>query len=79
MSRPEPVRFLRSEPTMAYPEGRLLALPGHGLYVLAPDGWARVRAEPPTGAINLSRAEAEAWCARQGWERRVLDELPANS
>lgn len=77
MTRPEPVRFLRTESTMAFPEGRLLALREGQLYVLAPDGWTRLRASRPAGTNWLSREEAEDWCEREGWDLHLLDAVPA--
>ncbi len=76
MTRPEPVRFLRTEATMAFPEGRLLALRDGQLNVLAPDGWTRLRATRPPGTGWLSREEAEDWCEREGWPLQLLDEVP---
>jgi len=76
MTRPEPVRFLRTESTMAFTDGRLLALREGQLYVLAPDGWARLRAQRPPGTSWLSREEAEDWCEREGWDLHLLDTVP---
>ena len=76
MSRPETVRFLRTEPTMAFPEGRLLALREDQLYVLAPDGWTRLGGARPTGSAAVPREEAEDWCEREGWDLHLLDEVP---
>jgi len=69
------VRYLRAEPTMAFPRGRLLAVRGGRLVVLAPDGWDAVggRAEH---ARPITRAEAEDWCDHEGWDPRLLDEVP---
>lgn len=77
MTRSDPVRFLRTEPTIAFPDGRLLALRGGRLYVLAPDGWTGLDQTPPAGATWLTRAEAEDWCATQGCDLYQLDELPS--
>jgi hypothetical protein len=76
MTRPEPVRFLRTEATMAFPEGRLLALREGLLHVLAPDGWARLDRERPPGAQVLSRQDAEDWCESQGWDLELLNLVP---
>ena len=76
MTRPEEVRFLRTQSTMAFPEGRLLALREGALHVLAPDGWARLRTERPRGSAWLTREEAEDWCERQGWPLYLLNEVP---
>lgn len=70
------MRFLRAEPTMAFPGGRLLALREGRLYVLAPDGWTGLDRTLPTGATWLTRTEAENWCAAQGWDLYQLDALP---
>ncbi|MEV0679765.1 hypothetical protein AB0I60_24890 [Actinosynnema sp. NPDC050436] len=69
------VRFLRTEPTMAFPRGRLLAVRGGRLTVLAPDGWDPVggradHAEP------ITREQAEDWCEREGWPSDLLDAVP---
>ncbi|MGW5055501.1 hypothetical protein [Actinokineospora sp. NPDC004072] len=77
MTRPEPVRFLRTEPTMAFPQGRLLALRDARLHVLAPDGWDRLGRGRPAGAQWVSRAEAEDWLEHQGWDSALLDAVPA--
>ena len=61
---------------MAFPEGRLLALREGALHVLAPDGWARLRSTRPAGTTWLTREEAEDWCEREGWDLRLLDEVP---
>lgn len=76
MTRPEAVRFLRTEPTMAHPEGRLLSLRDGQLHVLSPDGWTRLRSTRPPGTTWLTRAEAETWCVREGWHLHLLDEVP---
>jgi hypothetical protein len=76
MTRPAPVRFLRTEPTMAFPEGRLLALRDGRLHVLAPDGWTHLSLPRPAGATPLTREEAEDWCEREGWDLHLLDQVP---
>jgi len=76
MTRPEPVRFLRTEATMAFPDGRLLALRDGRLHVLGPDGWARLGRERPPGAGWVSREAAEDWCERQGWDLELLNLVP---
>jgi hypothetical protein len=76
MTRPEPVRFLRTEPTMAFPDGRLLALRDGQLHVLAPDGWTHLGGRRPAGPTALSREEAEDWCEREGWDLHLLDAVP---
>ncbi|WP_243658706.1 hypothetical protein [Tamaricihabitans halophyticus] len=78
MSRPEPVRFLRTVATMAFPEGRLLALRDARLHVLAPDGWTALGRERPPGSVWLSRAEAEQWCDTAGCDARFLDNVPGD-
>jgi hypothetical protein len=80
MTRPEPVRFLRTEPTMAFPEGRLLAVAdpngGAAVFVLALDGWSPLSAPLPASATVLTREDAEDWCERQGWDLELLDRVP---
>lgn len=76
MTRPEQVRFLRTERTMAFPDGRLLALRAGLLHVLAPDGWTKLSQARPDGAAWLRREEAEDWCERQGWDLHLLDDVP---
>lgn len=76
MTRPEEVRFLRTQSTMAFPEGRLLALREGSLHVLAPDGWTRLRTERPRGSSWVTREAAEDWCERQGWPLSLLNEVP---
>ncbi|GAA3847647.1 hypothetical protein GCM10022243_12200 [Saccharothrix violaceirubra] len=71
------VRYLRTEPTMAFPRGRLLAVRGGRLYVLAPDGWDPVGGVRPEGARPMSRAEAGQWCGFEGRDTAVLDAVPA--
>ncbi|NUT49782.1 MAG: hypothetical protein HOV94_21100 [Saccharothrix sp.] len=70
------VRFLRGEPTMAHPRGRLLAVRGGRLHVLSPDGWDRVSGSRPEGARPISRSDAVEWCRFSGGEEAVLDEVP---
>jgi len=76
VTRPEPVRFWRTEATMAFPWGRLLATADGRLFVLAPDGWTAAGWAAPVGARHLSRREAEDWCARDGRAAHLLDEVP---
>ena len=76
MTHPDPVRFLRTEPTMAFSEGRLLAIRDGQLHVLAPDGWTRLGGPRPAGAEPLTRQEAEDWCEREGWDLHLLDQVP---
>lgn len=76
MTRSEAVRFLRTEPTMAFPDGRLLALRDGQLHVLAPDGWTKLRATRPAGTAWATREEAEDWCERAGWDLHLLDQVP---
>jgi hypothetical protein len=81
MTRPEPVRFIRTEATMAFPEGRLLAVRGTAagetaLFVLAPDGWSTLTSAIPPHADPLTREEAEDWCEHQGWDLELLDAVP---
>ncbi|MBB4912539.1 hypothetical protein [Actinophytocola algeriensis] len=76
MTRPEEVRFLRTQSTMAYSEGRLLALREGALHVLAPDGWTRLRTERPRGTTWLTREQAEDWCEREGWPLQLLNQVP---
>ncbi|MEU4446319.1 hypothetical protein AB0K14_04040 [Actinosynnema sp. NPDC050801] len=70
------VRFLRAEPSMAYPRGRLLAVRGGRLHVLAPDGWDVVGGPRPEGARPISREDAVRWCRFEGFEEAVLDAVP---
>ncbi|GAA3460017.1 hypothetical protein ACFFSW_12270 [Saccharothrix longispora] len=70
------IRFLRAEPTMAHPRGRLLAVRGGRLHVWAPDGWDVVGGTRPEGARPISRAEAEEWCRAEGVDEAVLDTVP---
>jgi hypothetical protein len=61
---------------MAYPDGRLLALREGAMHVLAPDGWTRLRSNRPPGTTWLTREEAADWCEREGWDSRLLDDVP---
>jgi hypothetical protein len=70
------VRFLRTEPSMAFPEGRLLALGDDIVFVLAPDGWDRLGGALPSAATWLTRPDAEDWCEREGWDLHLLDAVP---
>ena len=70
------VTFLRGESTMAFPRGRLLAVRGGRLYVLAPDGWDVVGGSRPEGARPVGREEAVAWCRYEGIDVEVLDAVP---
>ncbi|RKT52339.1 hypothetical protein [Saccharothrix australiensis] len=70
------VRYLRAEPVMAFPRGRLLAVRGGRLHVLAPDGWDALGGTRAEGARPITREEAEEWCEREGWDQRLLDEVP---
>ncbi len=69
------VRYLRTEPTMVFPRGRLLAVRAGRLHVLAPDGWDPIggRAEH---ARPVTREEAEDWCEHEGWDLNLLDNVP---
>jgi hypothetical protein len=69
------VRFLRTEPTMAFPHGRLLAVRDGQHFVLAPDGWTRIGTRPQ-GPGPISRQDAEDWCEHEGWDLHLLDEVP---
>ena len=69
-------RFLGTEPTMAFPEGRLLAVRDEQLYVLAPDGWTRLGLPAPASSTPLNRENAEDWCEREGWDLHLLDQVP---
>ncbi|WP_447005441.1 hypothetical protein ACRAKI_02585 [Saccharothrix isguenensis] len=71
------VRFLRAEPTMAFPRGRLLAVRGGRLHVLAPDGWDVVGGARPEGARPISREDAAEWCGYEGADAAVLDTVPS--
>ncbi len=72
-------RYLRTEQTMAFPHGRLIASRDGAHYVLAPDGWDHLAGERPRHATYLSREEAEDWCEREGWDLHLLDDLPTTS
>jgi hypothetical protein len=76
MTRPEGVRFLRTEATMAFPQGRLLAHRGNRVHVLAPDGWTSAGVTRPPNATWLTREEAEDWCVRLGVDLDRLDTVP---
>jgi hypothetical protein len=80
MTRPEPVRFVRTEPTMAFPEGRLIAVVDPNgtqvLFVLAADGWSPLSAPAPPDAVPLTIQDAEDWCERQGWDLELLNRVP---
>jgi hypothetical protein len=67
---------MRTEATMAYPEGRLVAQRDGLLHVLAPDGWSKLGTAPVPNAEALSREGAEDWCERQGWDLELLDAVP---
>jgi hypothetical protein len=67
---------MRTQATMAYPEGRLLALRDGAVHVLAPDGWSKLGPSVPPGAGSLRREDAEDWCERQGWDLELLDAVP---
>lgn len=69
------MRFLRTDPSMAYPDGRLLALRDGVAHLLAPDGWDRLGVRPG-GTTWLTREEAEDWCEREGWDLDLLDAVP---
>lgn len=71
------VRFLRAEPTMAFPRGRLLAVRGGRLHVLAPDGWDVVGGARPESAKPVTRDDAAEWCRFEGYDEAVLDAVPA--
>jgi hypothetical protein len=71
------VRFLRAEPTMAFPRGRLLAVRGGRLHVLAPDGWDVLGGVRPEGARPVSREDAAEWCRFEGFDEAVLDAVPS--
>ncbi|MFC0547015.1 hypothetical protein [Kutzneria chonburiensis] len=75
MTRPESVHYLRTEPTMAFPDGRLLARKQRELYLLAPDGWTRLGVDRPVDAKPLTRQEAEDWCEREGIDWQAFEGL----
>ncbi|MEU5695732.1 hypothetical protein [Actinosynnema sp. NPDC020468] len=70
------VRYLRGEPSMAFPRGRLLAVRGGRLHVFAPDGWDALDGVRPEHATPVDRAEAADWCVFEGVSPDVLDEVP---
>ncbi|MFD0206345.1 MULTISPECIES: hypothetical protein [Saccharothrix] len=70
------VTYLRGEVAMAFPRGRLMAVRGGRLYVLAPDGWDVVGGRRPEGARPIGREEAAEWCRFEGIGEEVLDEVP---
>jgi hypothetical protein len=70
------VRFLRTAASMAFPDGRLLAVRGGQVYLLAADGWTRLGAPRTRSAEGLSREDAEDWCEREGWDLHLLDAVP---
>jgi hypothetical protein len=76
MTRPEPVRYIRTEATMAFPDGRLIAIRDTALYVLVADGWSTLTSEVPPHAVPLTREDAEDWCEHQGWDLELLDAVP---
>jgi hypothetical protein len=67
---------MRTEATMAYSDGRLLAVRDGVVYVLAPDGWSTLGTAPLPNAEPLTREDAEDWCERQGWDLELLDSVP---
>lgn len=76
MTRPDAVRFLRTEPVMAYPAGRLLAVRAGAAHVLGAAGWSPLSAAVPATAEPLSRQDAQDWVRRQDWDPAVLDAVP---
>ncbi|HUQ60392.1 hypothetical protein [Lentzea sp.] len=72
-------RYLRTEQTMAFPHGRLIATRDGASYVLAPDGWDHLPGPRPRHATSVSREEAEDWCESEGWDLNLLDEVPTPS
>ncbi|TQM81409.1 hypothetical protein FHX81_3774 [Saccharothrix saharensis] len=70
------VTYLRAEASMAFPRGRLLAVRGGKLWVLAPDGWDPVGGPRPEGARPISREDAVRWCRFEGFGPDVLDAVP---
>jgi len=74
----DPVRFLRSEPTMAFPHGRLIAQRDRQHYVLAPDGWTALGTTRPNGPAPITRQDAEDLCEHEGWDLHLLDEVPGD-
>src|SRR5262249_33099531 len=73
MDSKQPARYLRTEATMAFPEGRLLASRARQLYLLSPDGWSGLGAARPIEAKSLTEAEAADWCMHQGVDLPALD------
>jgi hypothetical protein len=67
---------MRTEATMAYPDGRLLAVRDDLPYVLGPDGWSKLGEAVPRSAAPLTREDAEDWCEQQGWDLELLDSVP---
>lgn len=61
---------------MAYPDGRLLAVTGTTMFVLAADGWTKVSGDVPRAAEPISAREAGDWCARRGWDAALLTGVP---
>jgi hypothetical protein len=76
MTRPEAVRFVRTEPSMAYPEGRLIAVREGAAHFLAADGWSPLGQAVPSNVAPLTREEAEDWCEREGWDLELLNTVP---
>ncbi|WP_424184110.1 hypothetical protein ACOBQX_19530 [Actinokineospora sp. G85] len=70
------VRFLRAAATMAFPQGRLLAVRGSRVHLLAVDGWTALGSASTSSARPLSREEAVRWCAEQGLAVEQLDHVP---
>lgn len=67
---------MRTEATMAYPEGRLIAVRDAVPHVLGPNGWSRLGEAVPPSAEPLTREEAEDWCEQQGWDLELLNSVP---
>ena len=61
---------------MAFPRGRLLAVREGRRYVLAPDGWTPLGSGRLSGPTSMNRKEAEDWCAREGCDLHLLDQVP---
>lgn len=76
MTRPYAVRFLRTEPVMAYPDGRLLAVRAGTVHVLGADGWSPLSAPVPATAEPLTRQDAQDWLRRRDRDPAVLDAVP---
>jgi hypothetical protein len=72
-------RFLRTEQTMAFPHGRLIASHDSVNYVLAPDGWDHLAGPRPRHATYVSREEAGAAGELFSVRKDLLDEVPATS